>query len=146
VPLEECEALWAANQSIDHHHVCLGWYLNRARVSVPPSPPAGLKLDAEIRRRIRNLPEALRLDRKYRNRQFWYDFLAWEHTARRRNTHHHDYGPWESYDVIEFLPTRMTRTTTSSRRRTTWPWRTPPHHRAPGICPGVPGGLSSWVR
>jgi hypothetical protein len=58
-------------------------------------------LDAEIRRRIHNLPEALRLDRKYRNRQFWYDFLAWKHTARRRSTRHHDFQPWESYDIVE---------------------------------------------
>jgi hypothetical protein len=51
----------------------------------------GLKLDAEIRHRIRNLPEALWLDRKYRNPLFWYDFLAWEHTARRRTTCHDDF-------------------------------------------------------
>jgi hypothetical protein len=70
VPLEECEALWAANQSVDHHDVSLphGWHLNRARVLVPPPPPAGLKLDAEIRRHNLNLPEALRFDRKYWNR------------------------------------------------------------------------------
>jgi hypothetical protein len=73
VLLEECEALRAANQSVDHHDVCLphGWHLNRARVPVPPPPPAGPKMDAEIRRSIRNLPEALRLERKYRNRQLW---------------------------------------------------------------------------
>jgi hypothetical protein len=61
----------ASKQSIDHHDVGFphGWHLNRARVSVPP-PSAGPKLDAEIRRRIRNLPEAMRHDRKYRNRQF----------------------------------------------------------------------------
>jgi hypothetical protein len=71
VPLEECGALWVNNQSIDHHDVGLphGWHLNRARVSVPPPLPAGPKLNAETRRRILNLPEALRLDRKYRNRQ-----------------------------------------------------------------------------
>jgi hypothetical protein len=77
VPLEECEAFWAVNQSVDHHDVSPlppppphGWHLNRARVPIPPAPPAGPKLDAEIRRHIRNLPQALRVDRKYRNRQF----------------------------------------------------------------------------
>jgi hypothetical protein len=73
-------------------------------VLVPSLPAAGPKLDAEIRRRICNLIEALWLDRKYRNRQFWYDFLAWEHTARRRSTRHHDYQPWESYDIAESPP------------------------------------------
>jgi hypothetical protein len=78
VPFEECEALWAANQSVDHHDVCLphGWHLNRASVSVPPPPSVGPKLDVEIWRHIQNLPEALRLDRKYQNRQFWYNFLG----------------------------------------------------------------------
>jgi hypothetical protein len=75
-------------------------------VSVRPPPltsPRGwhLKLDAEKRCHIRNLPEALRFDCKYRNRQFWYDFLIWEHTVRRRSTRHHDYYPWESYDVAD---------------------------------------------
>jgi hypothetical protein len=76
VLLEECEQLWAANQIVDHHNVGLphGWHLNCARVQVP-APPAGRKLDAEICRRIRNLPEAVRHEHKYRNRQFWYDFL-----------------------------------------------------------------------
>jgi hypothetical protein len=70
VLLEECEQLWAANQSVNHHDVGLphGWHLNRARVPVPPPLPAGPKLDAEIRCRIRNLPEVMRHDRKYRNR------------------------------------------------------------------------------
>jgi hypothetical protein len=45
-------------------------------VSVSSPPSVGPKLDAEIRRRIRNLHEALQLDRKYRNCQFWYGFLA----------------------------------------------------------------------
>jgi hypothetical protein len=70
VSLEECEALWVANQSVEHHNVYLphGWYLNRSRVPVPPPPSvAGPKMDAEIRRRIRNLPEAMRHDRKYYN-------------------------------------------------------------------------------
>jgi hypothetical protein len=77
MPLEECEQLWAANQSVDHHDIDLphGWYLNRATVPVLP-PPSGPKLDARIHRRIWNLPKAMRHDRKYRNRQFWYDFLA----------------------------------------------------------------------
>jgi hypothetical protein len=35
----------------------------------------GPRLDAEMRRHIRNLPQSLREDRQYRNRQFWYDFL-----------------------------------------------------------------------
>jgi hypothetical protein len=58
VPLEECEALWAANQSVDHPDVSLphDWHLNRVRVSVPPVPSVGPRLDAKIRRRIRNLP------------------------------------------------------------------------------------------
>jgi hypothetical protein len=35
VPLEECEAIWAANQSIDHDGVYLshGWHLNRVLVA-----------------------------------------------------------------------------------------------------------------
>jgi hypothetical protein len=84
-------------------NACLpyGWHLNRARVPIPLLPSTGPKLDAKIRRRIRNLPQVLRLDRKYRNRQFWYDFLAWEHTGRRCTTRHHDYQSWESYDVAE---------------------------------------------
>jgi hypothetical protein len=46
VRLEECEALWAANQSFDHPDVSLpqGWHLNRARLSVSPAPPMGLTL------------------------------------------------------------------------------------------------------
>jgi hypothetical protein len=73
VPLEECETVWAANQSVDHNDVSLlyGWHLNRARVPVPSTPLAGLKLDAEIRHRIRNLPQALREDRQYRNHQLY---------------------------------------------------------------------------
>jgi hypothetical protein len=88
VRLEECEALWVANQSVDHSDVFLphGWHLNRARVPVSPAPPVGPRLDAEIRRRIRNLPQSLREDRQYRNRRFWYDFLNWEYTAHRRTT------------------------------------------------------------
>jgi hypothetical protein len=77
MPLEECEALWAANQSVDHNDVSFpySWHPNRARVPVPLAPPTGMKLDAEIRCRIRNLPPALWEDRQYQNRQFWYDFL-----------------------------------------------------------------------
>jgi hypothetical protein len=58
VRLEECEALWAANQSVNHPDVSLphGWHLNHARVSVLLAPPVGPRLDAEIRRRISNLP------------------------------------------------------------------------------------------
>jgi hypothetical protein len=80
VRLDECEALWAANQSVDHPDVSLphGWHLNRAKVPVPPMPPVGPRLDAEIRHRICNLPQSLREDRQYQNRQFWYNFLNWE--------------------------------------------------------------------
>jgi hypothetical protein len=61
VLLEECEQLWAANQSFDHQDVGLphDWHLNRARVPVSPPPTAGPKLDAQIRRRIQNLPKTL---------------------------------------------------------------------------------------
>jgi hypothetical protein len=54
-----------------NHDVCLthGWHLNCARVPVSPPLPTGAKLDAKICRRIWNLPEALRLNRKYQNRQ-----------------------------------------------------------------------------
>jgi hypothetical protein len=50
VPLEECEYLWAVNQSVDHHDVGLphGWHINSAKVSVPPPSSAGLTLDAAI--------------------------------------------------------------------------------------------------
>jgi hypothetical protein len=60
------------NQSVDHPDVSLphSWHLNPARVPVPPAP-VGPRLDAEIRRRIRNLPQLLREDRKYRNIRFW---------------------------------------------------------------------------
>jgi hypothetical protein len=58
VRLEEGEALWAANQRVDHPDVSLphGWHLNLTRVPVPSAPPMGPRLDAEIRCRIRNLP------------------------------------------------------------------------------------------
>jgi hypothetical protein len=48
VRLEKCEALWAANQSVDHPDVSLphGWHLNRSRVPVPPALPVGPRLDA----------------------------------------------------------------------------------------------------
>jgi hypothetical protein len=107
VPLKECKELWAANQSFDHPDAGLphGWHLKRARVPVPPLPEAGPKLDAEIRRRIQKLPEALRCDRMYQNPQFWYDFLAWEHTARRCSTFHCEDQPWEAYPVeVSTLP------------------------------------------
>jgi hypothetical protein len=50
VPLEECEALWEANESVDHLNIGLPhyWHLNRARVSVPPPPEPGPKLDVKI--------------------------------------------------------------------------------------------------
>jgi hypothetical protein len=59
--LEECEALWAANLSVDHPHVSLphGWHLNPARVPVPLAPLVGPRLDVEIHRRIRNLPQSV---------------------------------------------------------------------------------------
>jgi hypothetical protein len=71
VRLEECEALWAANQSVDHPDVSLphGWHLNPGRGAVPPTPPMGPRLDAEMRCRICNLPQSMREDRKYRNRR-----------------------------------------------------------------------------
>jgi hypothetical protein len=77
VPLEECEALWEANKSVDHPDIGLphGWHLNWARMPVPP-PEAGPKLDVEVRRRIWKLPEPMRFERMYQNPQFWYDFLA----------------------------------------------------------------------
>jgi hypothetical protein len=107
------------NQSVDHPDISLphGWHLNPARVSVPPAPLVGLRLDAEMHHRIRNLPQSPREDRQYRNKQFWYDFLNWEHTARRRITCHKDIQPWGAHDIAKFPPTRktrMTRTTTSS--------------------------------
>jgi hypothetical protein len=114
VYLEESEALWAANQSVDHLDVSLphGWHLNRARVPVPSVPPVGPRLDAEIRCRIRNLPLALREDRQYWNRQFWHDFLAWEETARSHTARHKDYQLWEAYEVV-----RTTRRGWSSNQR-----------------------------
>jgi hypothetical protein len=72
VRLEECEALWAANQSVDHPDVSLphGWHLNPTRVPVLPAPPMGPRLDAEMRRSIRNLPQSMREDCKYQNRRY----------------------------------------------------------------------------
>jgi hypothetical protein len=96
---KECEALWEANNSVENPDVSLphGWHLNRVRVPVPPSPEAGPKLDTEMRHRVRNLLEAMRCDRMYQNRQFLYDFLAWEHTSYQRLTFHSEYQPWESF-------------------------------------------------
>jgi hypothetical protein len=73
VRLKECEALWGANQSVDHPDVSLphGWHLNPARVPVPPTLPVGPRLDVEMRCRIRNLPHSMREDHKYRNRRYW---------------------------------------------------------------------------
>jgi hypothetical protein len=67
VPLDECEQLWEANEGVDHPNVSLphGWHVKRARVPVPQVPEKGPDLDAEIRRRIQNLPEHLRCERKY---------------------------------------------------------------------------------
>jgi hypothetical protein len=55
-----------------HHDVSLttGWHLNHARVSIPPVPKLGPKLTMEIRHHVRNLPEALCLERKFHNEQF----------------------------------------------------------------------------
>jgi hypothetical protein len=88
VPREECEALWEANESVDHPdalapHPCQG--AGHAAIRGRP------KLDAEMRRRVQNLPEAMRCDRMYENRQFWYDFLALEHTVHQRSTFHSEY-------------------------------------------------------
>jgi hypothetical protein len=76
--LEECKALWAANQSVDHPDVSLphGWHLNCDRMPVPPAPLVEPRVNAEIHRRICNLPQALWEDRHYRNRQSWYNFLT----------------------------------------------------------------------
>jgi hypothetical protein len=41
-------------------------------------PKRGPKLAAEARHRIHNLLEQVRFERKYQNKQFWYDFLVWE--------------------------------------------------------------------
>jgi hypothetical protein len=64
----ECEGRWRHGEGIDHHDVFppSGWHLNYARVPVPPVP----KLTAEIYHSIRNLPEAMCLERKYQNEQF----------------------------------------------------------------------------
>jgi hypothetical protein len=95
MPLEECEQLWETNESVDHPDVGLphGW----CQGANPAVPEAGPKLDAEIRRLIRNLPESMRCDRMYQKPQLWYDFLSWEHTTRRRSTFHGEYQPWEAY-------------------------------------------------
>jgi hypothetical protein len=106
VSKDECEALWEANLSVDHPDISLphGWHLNCARVSVLPPPDTGPKLDAEMRCWIRKVPEAMRCDRMYQNRQFWYDFLAWEHTAHQRSAFHGDYQPWEAFPVEDPPP------------------------------------------
>jgi hypothetical protein len=54
MPKEECNALWEANQNVDHPNVSLphGWHLNRARVPVPPPLETGPELEAEMRRSI----------------------------------------------------------------------------------------------
>jgi hypothetical protein len=107
VALEECERLWQDNEGINHLDVSLphGWHLNHARVAVPEKGP---RLTAEIRRRIQILPDSLHCERKYQNPQFWYDFLASEHTACRRSTFHDEYQPWESYEV-QGSPSRRAR-------------------------------------
>jgi hypothetical protein len=67
VLVDECERRWRDGEGIDHHVVSLpiGWHLTRARVSLSQVP----KLVAEIRRRIRNLPETRRVEHKYNNEQ-----------------------------------------------------------------------------
>jgi hypothetical protein len=62
VCLEECEALWEANQSVDHPDVSLphDWHLNLVRVPNPPTSPVGPRLDAEMHCRICNLPQSMR--------------------------------------------------------------------------------------
>jgi hypothetical protein len=66
VPLEECKQLWEANRGVDYPDVSLpnGWYLNCARVSIPPVLEEGPDLDAEIHCRIQDLPEPLSYRRK----------------------------------------------------------------------------------
>jgi hypothetical protein len=105
---EECDALWEANQSVDHPDVSLphGWHLNPSRVPVPPAPPVGPRLDAEMRHHIRNLPQSMQEYRKYWNMRYWWDFLNWEHTTRRRTTRHHDFQPWKVHAVAESPPPR----------------------------------------
>jgi hypothetical protein len=63
------EALWVANERVEHPDVSLphGWHLNRAREPISPPSEAGPKLDAEICRRILNLPEPMCYERMYQN-------------------------------------------------------------------------------
>jgi hypothetical protein len=46
----------------------------------------------------------VRFERTYQNPQFWYDFLAWEHTACRRSIFHGEYQPCEANPIDEFFP------------------------------------------
>jgi hypothetical protein len=50
-------------------------------MSVPPPPQDGLALDAEIRHRVKQLPEAMRNDHAYNRRDLWCGFLAWEYNT-----------------------------------------------------------------
>jgi hypothetical protein len=59
-------------------------------------------LRTELCRRINRLTEAVRFERKYQSELFWKDFLAWDHTARRRSTYRGMYHLWEAYNEDAF--------------------------------------------
>jgi hypothetical protein len=44
----------------------------------------------------------VRFNRKYESEEFWYDYLVWEHTARRWSTFRIMYQPWEVQAVQDF--------------------------------------------
>jgi hypothetical protein len=73
----------------------------------------------------------------YQNHQFWYNFLAWEHTARRRSTFPGDYQPWEAFPSRTSPPDKEDKEEDDNDDfdvKPTRPWRTP-SRRAPRICP-----------
>jgi hypothetical protein len=98
----ECQRRWRKGEGIAHPHVSLpdGWHLNIERVPVPPAPTTGPVFDAEVRRRVDNLPQALRHERLYRTDFFWRGFLQWEHQARRASAYRGDFEPGVSYDPL----------------------------------------------
>jgi hypothetical protein len=104
VPLAECWEHWDVGIPISHHDVSLpgGWHRNFDRVPIPPAPRVGTAaLHEEMRRRIREFPEAQRYDRKFYNEDFWAAFLAWEHEARRRSRFLGDRLPWQQEQLVE---------------------------------------------
>jgi hypothetical protein len=78
----------------------VGWHLNPANVPVPPPPQEGLELEDAMRLRINKLPTRLCMDLAYHREDFWHEFFAWEHRARRECTYRGELLPAVEYKVL----------------------------------------------